>query len=342
MEVKGIISAIPRPNQAFWTFSAIWSGWLWGRNAVIPLKSAIERRRYDWRWHTFALHSINFYLRKPLQNRVMYLGIVPELVPRFFSSVIASLNNAGFKLEGVSYCDDEGTAQITWVPSIQTTNPDRHLLNNLCENALIEIFAKANEPLTYNHLHAYFFALLGSNDFFLNCDPQELSAQIDLAEDSIQKNLGNNFAYRRFGSESQNIDSGFFWPRFDIKPVDIPLSDRVEKSIVQILERTKKIDTFTTVSLISNQFPGITTPSPILIKACLDSYCSQPMTKGVYVLNDKELSSQRYEEIQFIQKSLIEIGCNLGFQVKGEQPVQWSDDKGQLVYSFHITPMGKY
>jgi len=338
MEIKGIISAVPRPNQAFWTFSAIWSGWLWGRNAVIPLKSAIERRRYDWRWHTFALHSINLYLRKPLKNHVKYFGIVPEMVPRFFASVIASFNNAGFKLEGVSYCDDEGTAQTTWIPVVQNIKQVHKPLINLCENALSEIFAKANEPLTYNHLHAYFFALLGSNDHFLNCDPQELSAQIDLAEDAIQKNLGNSLNFRRFGSESQNIDSGFFWPRFNIKPVDIPLTDRVEQAIVQLLEQTKKLDMFTTASLISNQFPGIITPSPIVIKACLDSYCSQPITRGEYVINDKELSSQRQEEIQTIQKSIIEIGSKLGFLIQGKQPVQWSNAEGQSVYSFHFTP----
>ena len=71
IEIKSIISAIPRPNQAFWTLSAIWSGWLWGRKSVTPLKSAIERRRYDWRWHTYALHNIKFFpkeiITKPCQ-----------------------------------------------------------------------------------------------------------------------------------------------------------------------------------------------------------------------------------------------------------------------------------
>ena len=241
-------------------------------------------------------------------------------------------------MEGVSYCDDEGTAQITWVPGIQNNNQEHQPLDNLCSKALDEIFAKANEPLTYNQLHAYFFALLGSNDYFLNCDPQELSTQIDLAEDAIQKNLGNTKNYRRFGSESQNIDSGFFWPRFDIKYGISPLADRVEKAIVEILERTKKIDSFAMASLICNQFPGITTPSPILIKACLDSYCSQSNKRGDYVINEKELSSKRYEEIQYIQKLIKEIGRKFGFQIDGEQPLHWSDAKGLHVYSFHFTP----
>ena len=51
-----ILTTVPRANQAFWTLCALWSGWLWGREAVIPLRSALERRRYDWHWMAQALH----------------------------------------------------------------------------------------------------------------------------------------------------------------------------------------------------------------------------------------------------------------------------------------------
>ena len=44
------------------------------------------------------------------------------------------------------------------------------------------------------------------------------------------------------------------------------------------------------------------------------------------------------EEIQNIQKSLLQIGIKMGFQVKGEQPIHWSDENGQQVYSFYFTP----
>ena len=36
-QVQQILTVIPRPNQAFWTLSALWASWLWGREAAEPL-----------------------------------------------------------------------------------------------------------------------------------------------------------------------------------------------------------------------------------------------------------------------------------------------------------------
>jgi hypothetical protein len=38
LNIRSVCAAIPRPNQAFWTLSALWAGWLWGRDAVGSLK----------------------------------------------------------------------------------------------------------------------------------------------------------------------------------------------------------------------------------------------------------------------------------------------------------------
>ena len=55
--IQAVIGSLPRPNQAFWTLSALWAGWLWGREAAEPFKVALRRRRYDWGWQATALHA---------------------------------------------------------------------------------------------------------------------------------------------------------------------------------------------------------------------------------------------------------------------------------------------
>ena len=55
--IKAVIGSVPRPNQAFWTLSALWAGWLWGHEAVEPYKLALRRRRYDWAWNATALNA---------------------------------------------------------------------------------------------------------------------------------------------------------------------------------------------------------------------------------------------------------------------------------------------
>src|SRR5690606_14960502 len=52
-----VLSALPRPNQAFWTLSALWAGWLWGAQETAAFKSVLRRRRYDWSWHSTALNA---------------------------------------------------------------------------------------------------------------------------------------------------------------------------------------------------------------------------------------------------------------------------------------------
>ncbi|HEX7974764.1 MAG TPA: hypothetical protein VF498_10170, partial [Anaerolineales bacterium] len=35
-QIGAVLAGLPRPNQAFWTLSALWAGWLWGREATAP------------------------------------------------------------------------------------------------------------------------------------------------------------------------------------------------------------------------------------------------------------------------------------------------------------------
>ena len=80
MHPKAAITVLPRPNQAFWTLSAVWSGWLWGREAVNPLRSAVERRRYDWLWHTNAVHQAFSALTRLGKQPLSFFCLVPEVV----------------------------------------------------------------------------------------------------------------------------------------------------------------------------------------------------------------------------------------------------------------------
>ena len=65
--IGAVLAPLPRPNQAFWTLSALWAGWLWGRSAVGPFKSVLRRRRYDWAWYTSGM-QVAFNSLKPILN----------------------------------------------------------------------------------------------------------------------------------------------------------------------------------------------------------------------------------------------------------------------------------
>src|SRR5690242_2194341 len=86
--VKAVIGSLPRPNQAFWTLSALWAGWLWGREAVEPYKRALRRRRYDWAWNTTALNAAFTHLFGWLHLGTPVFGLLSEPEASALSAVL--------------------------------------------------------------------------------------------------------------------------------------------------------------------------------------------------------------------------------------------------------------
>ena len=68
LKISAVCSAIPRPNQAFWTLSALWAGWLWGPETLGDFISVLRRRRYEWSWHTGALQNTLSHLAAYLKG----------------------------------------------------------------------------------------------------------------------------------------------------------------------------------------------------------------------------------------------------------------------------------
>ena len=112
--IAAVIGSIPRPNQAFWTLSALWAGWLWGRAAVEPYRIALRRRRYDWAWNATALHAAATHLFDLLALGTPFFGLLPEAEPSFLSSAFTALSAAGFDLRGLALRTEHDPIQLVW------------------------------------------------------------------------------------------------------------------------------------------------------------------------------------------------------------------------------------
>jgi hypothetical protein len=94
------LTVLPRPNPAFWTLSALWAAWLWGRQAAASFKPVLRRRRYDWNWHTAALRAAGEALAARLPEGAPLAGLAPEAEPGFTAAALAAFDAAGFALQG--------------------------------------------------------------------------------------------------------------------------------------------------------------------------------------------------------------------------------------------------
>ncbi len=112
--VGAVISALPRPNQAFWTLSALWAGWLWGREAIGPFSRVLQRRRYDWVWHTAALARSLQGLAEILPDNTPFFGMVTENEAGFDAAAASAADLAGLVMEGVALRRREAQTQFVW------------------------------------------------------------------------------------------------------------------------------------------------------------------------------------------------------------------------------------
>jgi hypothetical protein len=151
--IEVVAGAIPRPNQAFWTLSALWAGWLWGREAVGPFKSALRRRRYDWQWHAEALKALFTSLAGVVAPEPPFFGVLAEPEPAFITAALLAARMAGFELSGLAMRGELEPIQFLW-NKVENPRPTKLALDaNFARRSILEILESHGEPMPYIHLH---------------------------------------------------------------------------------------------------------------------------------------------------------------------------------------------
>lgn len=337
LDIKAAFTVFPRPNQAFWTLSALWSGWLWGKEAVLPLKGSLERRRYDWQWHASALFSPLSNLRKDVPTNFPIYGILPELAPGFLSAVLTAHEAAGFKLSGFAMRSDEELAQGVWQASQITETNLKQSIDSICRNAIQHELTNFNQPASYITLYAAGTILLDQSGQIL-AEPGQISVDT-LAR--VQTCLGNIFADRTFlkhyESNAKSNESGLWGLLLPPSANDLSLADRIEMEVVKYLQKHPGCNLKELDEALCTLFPGLATPSMDFIQACLDSYAElQPNSSQDWQLRSQENPNARRSEMQAVRNILENCGHRLGYVVTGDLPLLWQTPEKKPVYHFFI------
>jgi hypothetical protein len=164
INIKSVCTVIPRPNQAFWTLSALWAGWLWGREAIRTFKSVLRRQRYDWAWHTTALSSVYKQLTNSLEPATTFFGLINEAEPGFICSAIVAAGVAGCHLESMALRTEQDQAQIVWKCD---RNPELTQISSSLSQVAVQsaksYLEKRAEPASYlNTITAAFMGITKS------------------------------------------------------------------------------------------------------------------------------------------------------------------------------------
>jgi hypothetical protein len=349
--ITAVIGSVPRPNQAFWTLSALWAGWLWGREAVEPYKVALRRRRYDWAWNATALHSAFNHLSDLLPEGVPFFALLPEPEPAFITSAFTAASGASFSLQSVALRTEHDPVQVIWKneQKQKTKNTDTDVL----QNAIQEYLTARGEPANYLHVHtAGLIALVEAGE--LKKPGHEFDETLRNIHALFESALKADEKFIHY-STGESVETGMWGLGLDTsgktarttlrQAQDIArpstqdeehesLSDRVEVAIVTYLQKNQKTLYLEVENDLYPRFTGLFTPSKGLIYAILNSYAERE--SGYWKLRAEDVASARREELNDIYMLIETIGKRLGYETRKQDKLLNWEENGKTVRTFNV------
>jgi len=341
------LAVFPRPNQAFWTLSALWAGWLWGREAALPLHPFLARRRFDWNWHATAMHSPLLALDRLLPPGAPVAGLLSEVAPGFLGAALAAAAGAGMELEGLALRADEETAQVVWRASKVKTPAEGGSRAAFGAEAG-QIFAKGvlaaleerGEPAEYLPLYAAGLEALARQGGLPGAALQLPGDLLSRLQSFTALVFADRARLRRFGSSAQEDERGLWWlaaPPAPAAPGLLPLADRIEMELVRLIQKKPGQTRAGLDDALCKAFPGLLTPPSELLDVLLESYGEQsPPGSGRWRLAAQEEPAVRRADLDEARKMLAALGERLGYTVSGEVPLVWTPREFGQVYFFYI------
>jgi hypothetical protein len=355
IRIEAIIGAFPRPNQAFWTLSALWAGWLWGREAVTPFKSVLRRRRYDWAWHSSALSAVLKHLQPWLSPGIPFLGLIGEVETGFISAALLALHSTGFIIDGLALRAGSNQAQINWhwQPTTNQASTSDLLLDTEqtyrieeeAARAALSLLKQRGEPASYIRLHTAALASLAEANLISTSENKSAGDIYSYLQTCFERTFTHRRGFLHFsssavgstaGTSSRYLESGQWWAQ-PSEDYAIPLADRVENEIVDYLHSVHSCSLVEVDIKMCEKFRGLLTPDLEVVKACFESYAIEDQTGNKrWRLNPQEFREERTSEVESIRNLLEELAERLGFKSLGRHPLLWKNEQGFEIYAFFI------
>ncbi|NPV57446.1 MAG: hypothetical protein HPY76_12345 [Anaerolineae bacterium] len=334
-EPRAVVTVLPRPGQAFWTLSALWCGWLWGREAVTPLRSALQRLRYDWNWHARALKTTFSTLAEHLPAQTPMFACAPEAEPGFLTAAMVAASLAKFHVHTVALQEEANHAQINWQHGTHK-KVDAATLQAQMRKNMGQHLAQRGEPAPFMTLLT---AALAPVDFSgtSSGEPGGLPHNfIGQVQTSFRAILSAPQFMPSDASQAHNPEStNWYSPHLNMSG-QTPRFDRMERALVQFLLEHEVVSLREIEMALFAALPGLNTPKPSEIELLLGSYAEAHTRMNGWRIQEREQPTTRRQDIRSAIADLTGLGERLGYRVQGEMPLLWLDSAGGTDHSFHI------
>ena len=341
--IKAVIGSLPRPNQAFWTLSALWSGWLWGREAVEPYKRALRRRRYDWAWNATALNAVFAHLFDWLQLGTPVFGLLSEPEPSALTSALTAASAAGFDLKSLALRTQHDPVQLLWTCGEHLRRQSGNANVQEVKEAIHSHLNERGEPASYLHVHAAGLIALATSRA-LRQNNQEFDEALRGTQTLIQTALEEDRRFVHYSS-GESVDTGLWGlaldpsaapPKSGSPQENAPdsLSDRVEIAVVTFLQKNPESIFLDIEQDLYPRFPGLLTPSKAMIYSVLSSYAEKESAE--WTLRTEDVASARRNELKDIAGLIEAIGSRLDYATRKQERMYLWEQNSRIERIFTI------
>jgi hypothetical protein len=330
-ETPVILTALPRPNQAFWTLSALWASWLWGREAASSLRMVLRRRRFDWTWHAAALRGAFKALVRHQPAGSVTIGFLPEAEAGFLAAALAGLDAAGYRLRGHAVRLNDGQAVLAWEASRHRPGGDDPLPQVMAEAAEIAL-REQGEPAGYGLLHAAATIALARQQRLADLWTSDETPPLTRLSEEMETILAAGGRFERLEPRVE-LESGQYW-LVEPRPTAAPLSDRVERLVLELLRSEPGPTLLATEVRLCESLRGLQTPDRRLIVACLESY-GVADASGAWSLRPEDEAGRREADVEEIRGLLQGLGERLGYGVSVAEEIIW-EEASRSRFHFHV------
>ena len=328
--IAAVVGALPRPNQAFWTLSALWAGWLWGPEAVEPFKIALRRRRYDWGWSATALNSAFHHLFDLLPLGTPVFGLLAEAEPAFLTSALTAAGGAGFDLQSLAMRTQHDPLQIVWSRGESLKREAGQPELEAVRQAIRAHLAERGEPAGYLHVHAAGLVAL-SESHALKGAAQEMDEALRETQAVLETALKGDPHFIHYGT-GEGVETGLWDTRAEKRTES--LSDHVEIALVNFLQKNPGGIFLEIEDDLYPRFPGLLTPSKGLIYAVLTSYAERE--NGSWRLRAEDSPAARREDLKKMTALIESIARRLKYKTRRDGSAVVLEDKGKVLHVFHV------
>ncbi len=336
LDFTAVTCCLPRPNQAFWTLSALWSAWVWGKETSAHYSGVLGRRRFDWHWHARALHSTLEAVNHTTKISTPILGLVSNATPGFVLAATSAASAANCLLKGFACKSETGEVQFLWATNDQTLRPIEGSLQNTIRQTIRNTFMALGQPTSYLQPFLATMGALAKANLLPTSDEKLTPEKLNEIQKSFSSILLEKTFVHHFDSVAQEIEPGR-WFLENQENCAEPLDDRVEREIVRILLDRGSIRLPDLQNILYSVLPGVLTPDDEILRACLESYADFNFTDGSWHIKPGETPEERKSELSQMRDFLRKTAKRLGYQSSGDQPIIWQTRKQEEpIYRFFL------